>query len=559
MSFGVGLGDLIAAATLAWNVYRSCKGMRKEFAEVGREARAAHTVVKELVEEANNDQSVLNRRGAARSQELLSLVSGLQKALEDFDRIIIKYRGLSRRERRIWDQLGLASEDLSGIRDKLTYHLAAINAFTDSLERGTLARMETVMLELVEEVRQGRRPPTLVSIDHLQDTSGWKELESELAEDGITAADVVEHKAAIRVFLLGRFKDSNADHLSFHDVASAVETGSGSDLIAGTMSTSSEILDRPSIYVEREDIIGSPQSFRTAPEQLEPEAAPALLEKPLQVPFAPFTRIPQQAPSDAVIPAGAARQFGQFTFGKSSMKNYRYRHSVDYGRDRSLLAPQTEMILIIDPIHSSFSKIMHAYLRSLTVNQPLVRERIDTVRSTGWKMQESGGVDMIQIDDMIKDLLLTNGVEVPTTDSYNRIREFHLGDILQFDHIIYLESPTFLHYLEANVQRIARIKADEDLEERQPARLSKYDLPSSIQLPEVMSEKRGLGTQIFRSRQKLALEEIFEAVQRFTSDFLEREFGIRKSSQGFKKAAPRRPSSVSVTSSVGLREPLLYD
>ena len=202
---------------------------------------------------------------------------------------------------------------------------------------------------------------------------------------------------------------------------------------------------------------------------------------------------------------------------------------------------------------------MHAYLRSLTISQPLIRERIDTVRSTGWKMQESGGIDMIQIDDMIKDLLLTKGVEVPTTDSYNRIPEFHLGDILQFDHIIYLESPTFLPYLEANVQRIARIKAAEDLEEKQPARLSKYDLPSSIQLPEVMSEKRGLGTQFFRSRQKLALEEIFKAVQRFTNDFLEREVGIRKSSQGFKKAIPRRPSSASVTSSVGLREPLLYD
>ncbi len=352
MSFGFAVGDFIAAGTLAWNVYRSCKGMRKEFAEVGREARAAHTVAKELVEEAKDEQSVLNRRGAARTQELLSLVGGLQKALEDFDRIIIKYRGLSRRERRIWDQLRLASEDLSGIRDKLTYHLVAITAFTDSLERGTLARMETVMLELVEEVRQGRRPPTLVSIDHLQDTSGWKELESELAEDGITAADVVEHKAAIRVFLLGRLKDSNADDLSFHDVASAVETGSGPGLTAGTMSTPSEISDNPSMNVERKDTIGSQQSFHTAPEQLEPEAAPALPEKPLQVSFAPFTRVPQQAPSDAFIPAEAARHFGQLTFGKSSMKNYRYRRSVDYGRDRSLLAPQTEMILIIDPIHS---------------------------------------------------------------------------------------------------------------------------------------------------------------------------------------------------------------
>lgn len=176
-------------------------------------------------------------------------------------------------------------------------------------------------------------------------------------------------------------------------------------------------------------------------------------------------------------------------------------------------------------------------------------------------MQESGGIDMIQIDDMIKELLLTKGVEVPAADSYNRIPEFHLGDILQFDHIIYLESPSFLQfqYLEANVQRIARIKADEDMEEKQPARLSKYDLPNSIQLPEVMSEKRGLGTQFFRSRQKLALEEIFKTVQRFANDFLEREFGIRKSSQGFKKVMPRRPSSASLTSTVGLREPSVYD
>lgn len=55
--------------------------------------------------------------------------------------------------------------------------------------------------------------------------------------------------------------------------------------------------------------------------------------------------------------------------------------------------------------------------KGLIVYQPLIREKIDTVRSTGWKMQESSGVDMIQIDDMIKDLLLTKGVEVLTTDS----------------------------------------------------------------------------------------------------------------------------------------------
>lgn len=163
---------------------------------------------------------------------------------------------------------------------------------------------------------------------------------------------MVEHKAAIRVFLLGRLKDSSADDLSFHDVASAVETGSGSALVANTMSSLSETSDRPLVGVERKDTMGSQQSFHTAREQLEPGPAPAFPEKPLQVSFAPFTRVPQQAPSDAFIPAGSARHFGQLTFGKSTMKTYRYRRSVDYGRDCSLLGPQTQMILIIDPIHS---------------------------------------------------------------------------------------------------------------------------------------------------------------------------------------------------------------
>lgn len=210
--------------------------------------------------------------------------------------------------------------------------------------------------------------------------------------------------------------------------------------------------------------------------------------------------------------------------------------------------------ILLLTIESAFSKIMHVYLRSLIRTHPLIRERIDTVHSTGWKMQESGGVDRITIDDMIRDLLLKKGVEVPSPDLYYNIAEFHLGDVLQFDHILYLESPSFLQFLEDNVQRIAKFKALEGLENKQPARLTKYDLPKSIPLPELMSEKRGLGPQIFRSRQKLALEEIFKAVQRYTNDFLEREFGIWKSSQGFKMVAPRRPASSSLTSTIELRK-----
>ncbi|KAI4146578.1 MAG: hypothetical protein L6R39_003411 [Caloplaca ligustica] len=550
--------------------------MKGEFQEIAREARSAHTVVKELVDEAKDEKSVLNQRGAARQQELLDLISGLQKALEELDHIVHKYSALSRRERRIWDQLKMATKDLSGIREKLIYHLTAINAFTDSLERGTLARMETVLLELVEEVRQGRRPPTIVSIDNLQDTSGWKELGSELAEDGITEADVAEHKAAIRVFLLGRLKDSTTDDLSFHDVASAIESADGHSFLDSTVSNLSATSETQSIVsaafdsgVERQDTVGSQQTFQTARENLEQEAGLRPAARALQVTFAPFTRIPQEPPSNTSVP-GSAKRFGKLTLGKSSLRSvYQYRRSVDYGPNQSLLGPKSQIILIIDPIHSckpfpnvdisaaelplAFSKIMHAYLRSLTINQPLVRERINAVHSTGWKMQESGGIDRIPIDDMIKDLLLKKGIEVPSLDTYYKFAEFHLGDVLQFDHIIYLESPSFLQYLEDNVHRIAHLKTANGLEDQQPAKLTRYDLSNSrgrILLPEYMSEKRGLGPEIFRSRQKLALEEVFGAVQRLTNDFLERELGITKSSQGFKKVVDRRPSSASVASTI---------
>lgn len=353
MSFGIALGDFIAVGTLAWSVYRSSKGMRGEFEELAVEARTAHTVVKELIDEARDDESALNRRGTARKQELLSLISGLQRVLQEFDKIIHKYRGLSRRERRIWDQLKLATEDLSGIREKLIYHLTAINAFTNSLERGTMARMETVLLELVEEVREGRRPPTVVSIDHIQDTAGWKELESELAEDGITAADVAEHKAAIRVFLLGRLKDSTTDDLSFHDVASAIESDDGQRTIARRFSNLSETSERHSPDMERQDTVGSQQSFQTAREQLEQESGSTPVARALQVSFAPFTRIPKEAQSDTSNSSGPTKRFGSLTLSRSPIISvYRSRRSIDHGRNHNLLGPEPQMVLLIDPIHS---------------------------------------------------------------------------------------------------------------------------------------------------------------------------------------------------------------
>ena len=203
-----------------------------------------HTVIKELQDEAADPGSLLNSRGASRKQDLILLIKNLEEALKELDEIVRKYQGLTRRERKIWIQLRLATENLDTVRSKLTFHVTAINAFTSSLSRGTLVQIETVLLELMSEVRQGRRQPSLASLREENNDSVWRQLESELAEDGISSTDIVKHKAAIKVFVHNLLTDSNADTTSFVEVASLMAS-SNDEPDSESPSQSGFVMDLP--------------------------------------------------------------------------------------------------------------------------------------------------------------------------------------------------------------------------------------------------------------------------------------------------------------------------
>lgn len=175
-----------------------------------------------LQDEAIDPQSLLNLRGISRKQELIQLIQSLKEALEELDEIVRKYQGLAKRERRVWNRLRMATEDLEGIRNKFAFYVTAINAFTSSLSRESLAQIETVLLDLVTDVQQGRRP--LASLHGTDNHSSvWRELESELARDGISGAEVARHKVSIKVFVQGLLNNSNVDTASLVEVASLTE------------------------------------------------------------------------------------------------------------------------------------------------------------------------------------------------------------------------------------------------------------------------------------------------------------------------------------------------
>ena len=183
-------------------------------------------------------------------------------------------------------------------------------------------------------------------------------------------------------------------------------------------------------------------------------------------------------------------------------------------------------------------------MRSLISTSSVIRECVDTVRSTGWKMHESGGgTDTVVIDALIKELLVSKRVIIPKWGThFNMFAYFRFQDVFEFDHIIYFNSPTFRQYLEDNVQKLAAVKAAKGMESKKLARLTRYDLPSSVQIPEFMSSRSSAVPEMFQNRQRLALDEIFSAVQRSTLDFFEREYGLKKTSQGFEKVRSRRTS-----------------
>lgn len=314
---------------------------------------------------------MLNTRGASRKEELVLLVENLEKVLKELDNIVEKYQGLARRERRIWNQLRLASEDLDKIRDKLTFHITAINTFMESLSRETLSQMERVLVELVSEIREGRRPPYIASTDDTNDISVWKELESELAEDGISRTDVANHKVAIRVFLQSRLHDSVADNISLDEVASLVGSRDDKELpgsltqLMDAMSVSSQDSSRDTTMssVGNSSLVtADSQQYHSAVELLK-DANPNPHTAGPSISFAASTRFPDLSRHET--DKRLQQPVHGNTMAGTTSSVYRYRHSLDV----SYLGPSAiesnqkqdalensaiaKMVLIIDPFHTS--------------------------------------------------------------------------------------------------------------------------------------------------------------------------------------------------------------
>ncbi|KAL3423938.1 dnaJ heat shock family protein [Phlyctema vagabunda] len=205
MSFGFSLGDFFAVGEFAWKVYKSCKGAGSAFTEVQNEVLGLHTALRELHDETENPDSIFNRTGAGKRNELGTLVRNCMGVLKDLNKLLIKYKSLGTSSKRTWDRVKFGAENLQEIRDRLLSHTSSLTLFLTTLGTGSLGRIEKKLDELIADVRAGRRERTILTIagedgDDDSETQ-WNILKSDLADEGVPRSDIERHKHWIKAKL----------------------------------------------------------------------------------------------------------------------------------------------------------------------------------------------------------------------------------------------------------------------------------------------------------------------------------------------------------------------
>ncbi len=293
------------------------------------------------------------------------LVDNMRGVLKRLEAMIKKYEGHTRRERRIYNQFKLATEDLGKYRHELTFHVTAINAFLESLSRGSLAhslaQIERYYLEVVKAVREGRRPSSIVSIDEKIDNSVWRELEDELAADGISRTDIYENKLAVKIFIKNLLSSTNADAKSLDEVVSIVESSNDKEDLE-SLSRRMSALDFSPRGPSRVSSMSSAgnlsfttansSQYQSAVEDLPGESISGSVPTIPRVSFAvPFNIVKNQPIDGSGNIEGIDSRLKHFTPSSvNSGSVYAYRHSVDASTIGSRGPRHT--VLMVDRTHS---------------------------------------------------------------------------------------------------------------------------------------------------------------------------------------------------------------
>ena len=146
MSFGYGVGDLIAVSRLALKVYTAYRDALDDYRDVADEVRSLHIIINKAAR--HFESTTLSNKIQQGGKEVLE---GCQNVLKDLDALIEKYNALapaSANTNQVFQRIKLGTEDIVALRARLTSNTTLLNGFIQRLDIATITILLLLLLLL---------------------------------------------------------------------------------------------------------------------------------------------------------------------------------------------------------------------------------------------------------------------------------------------------------------------------------------------------------------------------------------------------------------------------
>lgn len=216
MSFGFGIGDIIACSEVAWKTINALKSAGSDFEGLRLDLASLTSVLQALETEAKGPMPLIKTASMERQNQMRLLLRNCTESMMDLQGVVGKYSGWSTDKKRdfvTW--MKFAAKDKRGPREKLAIHTASINIFLTTLSHGSLARLEFLIKNGSQAAQQTPIPdrPKGLDFSAAETPSGgshayskrkeglvWQDIGRSLQGEGITDGDVEAFQEEIKAY-----------------------------------------------------------------------------------------------------------------------------------------------------------------------------------------------------------------------------------------------------------------------------------------------------------------------------------------------------------------------
>lgn len=192
MSFGFGIGDIIACSEVAWKTINALKSAGSDFEGLRLDLASLTSVLQALEAEAKGPMPLIKTASLERQNQMRLLLRNCTESMKDLQGLVGKYSGWGADKKRdfvAW--MKFAAKDKRGPREKLAIHTASINIFLTTLSHGSLARLEFLIKNGSQAAHQGPVPDGTKDLNFSTSGAPWGGSQAHIKrKDGVVWQDI---------------------------------------------------------------------------------------------------------------------------------------------------------------------------------------------------------------------------------------------------------------------------------------------------------------------------------------------------------------------------------